>query len=95
MKHYECHVTTAYVSPFVVNYDSLFLIANDHKFKLAKLYKWNKEISELDTFMTAHSDSFEELKTEMYKLIEDLYCYGFRVTRYKIEEILLDSKRGD
>ncbi len=91
---YECHITTEFVSPTSADYGRLCGIAKEFKFAVAKLYKANKQTSDLDTFMTGHSDSFEDMKQRMESLCAKLKLYDFPVIRYKIEEILLDSRRG-
>jgi hypothetical protein len=94
---YECHVTTNYVAPATELYEKLCEIAIMHGFKVARLYKWNKEHSDLDTFMTAHDKSEFPfaIHVKMTELVNSLTENNFTVTRYKIEEILFDSKRGD
>ncbi len=90
---YECHITTDFVHTDTKDHAELSRIALSHGFRVAKLYKANKSISDLDTFMTGHSDSFEQLKFRMESLVSDLKFANFTVNRYKIEEILLDSRR--
>ena len=92
---YECHVTTEFVDPTDRRVIKLQAICMRHLFRLAKLYKENRETSDLDTFMTGHADSYDVMHDRMRDLIHDLKEHQFKVTRYKIEEILLDSRNGD
>ncbi len=92
---YECHVTIEYVEAGTTEHQSLCDIAKAHGFRVAKLYKSKGVESDLDTFMTGHSDNFGYLRGSMQDLIFDLERFCFNVNRYKIEEILLDSRNGD
>jgi hypothetical protein len=95
---FECHVT---ISP--VFDDDLVLveeIAKKHNFKVANLLMQRRkedtpERSKNDTFMTGHDRSYNDLKNKMILLIKELQNCGFDVWRYKIEEILVDSKLLD
>jgi hypothetical protein len=52
--------------------------------------------STLDTFMTGHSIDYVDLHDRMITLIGELKATGYVVRRYKIENILLDSRpQGD
>lgn len=48
-----------------------------------------------DAFMTGHSPDFSRLQRSMKQLILDLQAEGYKVRRYKIEHIEVDSKRAD
>lgn len=98
MALYECHVT---IEP--VFGDELKLaeqVAQRHVFKLAKLLMQKDSASEAvpsrrDTFMTGHAREFGGMRGRMVSLVRDLKNSGFQVRRYKIEEILVDSKQHD
>lgn len=92
---YECHITIEYVAPNTTEHDNLKSVSSYYDFRVAKLYKWNKEFSDLDTFMTGHDSNYDVLKIRMTQLIDKLETMEYNVTRFKIEQILLDSKNGD
>lgn len=96
--YYECHVT---IEPV---YDDKLQeakeIAARYKFKVADLLmKKRKEESEIrsdkDTFMTGHDNDRENLVAKMQHLIIVLKQNGFKVWRYKIEDVHLDSRIED
>lgn len=95
---FECHVT---ISPV---FDAKLKLAEDlaklHGFKVANLLMQRRkedtpERSKNDTFMTGHDKSMSSIKVKMIDLIEDLQKHGFDVWRYKIEDIIVDSKFVD
>ena len=92
---YECHVTTNYIEPDTDDHALLTKTARLFGFRVAKLYKTNQETSDLDTFMTGHDDDLVMMKYRMKNLCYNLGVQGFDVLRYKIEEIILDSRNGD
>lgn len=91
----ECHIT---ISP--VFDERLVLaeeIAKNYNFKVANLLMQRRkedtpERSKNDTFMTGHDKDLHNIRTRMIDLISDLRDNGFDVWRYKIEDILVDSK---
>ena len=92
---YECHVTTEYVNPDDFRFKELTVLAPIYGFRVAKLFMQKGTPSNIDTFMTAHSDSFHRLRRDMGEMVESLRRHDFQVRRFKIEEILLDSRNGD
>jgi len=94
---YECHIT---IEP-VLDHDRLQLvkdIAEVHSFKVAELLMVKKEglePSRHDTFMTAHCQTFEHLVGRMRGCVRHLKESGYKVWRYKIENIVIDSKYQD
>lgn len=96
---YECHVTIEPV--FDARLELASNIAEKCSFKVANLLMQKRSLdtperSKNDTFMTSHSESKDVLISRMTQLIIALHIAGFKVWRYKIEEILIDSKfQGD
>ena len=94
---FECHIT---VDPIlgdrIDDYTRLEFICNLNRFKIAKLYMTKTgQVNDKDSFMTGHGDNYQELLVRMYKLIGDLLLAGYKIRRYKIEQILLDSRVND
>jgi UDP-2,3-diacylglucosamine pyrophosphatase LpxH len=96
---YECHVT---IEPVFTKtrMDELGVICYKHGFMIAKLFMQKREEdtlerSKYDTFVTGHRHDFEQMKLRMTELIEECKASGFKVWRYKIEEIVLDSRKSD
>ncbi len=92
---FECHITIEYIEPGTTEHDNLKSAADHYGFRVARLYKWNKEHSDLDTFMTGHDSDYDNILDKMRNLVDTLETMEYTVTRYKIEQILLDSKNGD
>ena len=98
--YYECHITIQPV--FNTNLEILKeVLAPKFKFKVANLIlkkeaKGQETQSQDDTFLTAHSKNFEDLKVRMQGMLQLLNEYKYTLMRYKIESVLLDSKiEGD
>lgn len=75
-------------------------IAENHGFKIAHLLMKNRELdteerSSRDTFMTTHSKELDDIGSRTITVVEELRAAGFKVWRYKIEDIVLDSKIND
>lgn len=95
MLYLECHITIEPV--FNERLEQASQIALDHKFKIANLLMQKREHdqperSKHDTFMTSHSQDLDDMKIRMINLIDHLKQYGFKVWRYKIEDVIIDSK---
>lgn len=95
---FESHITIEPV--FGEERDLAELVAKVHGFRLAKLFMLREKsdsssMSTTDTFMTGHDKEFVPLKHRMLNLIEMLKERGFVVRRYKIEQVLLDSRVED
>jgi hypothetical protein len=96
--YYECHITIAPV--FDCRLEEAKDIASGHGFKVASLLMKKREIDQptvsmYDTFMTGHSKDIVKLKQSMLLLISDLMSAGFTIYRYKIEDIIIDSRIHD
>ncbi len=96
--YYECHIT---IDPVFNDQRELAAkIAGESSFKLAELLMQKRqddtpEQSKYDTFMTGHSKDYGVLHERMVKLLVDLRQGGFKARRYKIEDILIDSRIYD
>ncbi len=91
---YEIHVT---IEPVPADLLALATsLAERSGFKLADLLmrKENDEYirSSFDTFMTGHTTDYREAENMTILLCNRLSAMGFKVWRYKIEHIILDSK---
>lgn len=96
--YYECHITIEPV--FEIKLAQVELIATFENFKVAKLLMQKREhdvpkLSKFDTFMTAHDKVYGQLLQRMEWTIVELKANGFKVLRYKIEDIVLDSRIKD
>jgi 50S ribosomal subunit-associated GTPase HflX len=87
--YYECHLTIAPV--FNERLMELERLAGACGFKVAKLLM-EKGRSTKDSFCTAHGKDFEELRSRMYQLSDDLNAAGFQLWRRKIEAVVLDER---
>lgn len=90
---FECHITIDPVAEDIRK--NIETLANAYRFKLAKLLMQNGQPSHIDTFMTSHDDFKEALECRMVALCLDLKEKGFKIRRYKIEAIILDSRDKD
>jgi len=96
--YFESHVTLDPV--FDERLELLKKVCSIYKFRVAELLMKKRaestpERSDLDTFCTGHDSDFEELKERMLVLIIMLRMNGFVVRRYKIEDVILDSRIDD
>lgn len=92
--YFECHVTIDPVMPGPRR-DFLTDIAAGFNFKLAKLLMDKGEESPKDSFLTAHSTSFADIKHSCVSIVKELQMSGFVVRRYKIEDAVIDSRNSD
>ena len=98
MIYFESHITIEPV--FDERLVEASGIAEKYKFKIADLLmKKRKEDdparSQYDTFMTGRSIYPDELQDNMCKLVKELQSKAFKVWRYKIEGVAIDSKFED
>ena len=96
--YYEAHVTIEPI--FDDARESAAITAQQFGFKLAKLLMQKRvadapEQSKFDTFMTSHSRDFEDIVNRTKELVAALKNKGFSVWRYKIEDIVVDSRIED
>lgn len=98
--YYECHITIEPVFEDWGNIKIVEEIAIRNGFKLAKLLMQKRtedtpERSKNDTFMTSHGKELLDLTYRMINCCKELQDAGFTVYRYKIEDIVLDSRIKD
>jgi len=96
--YYESHVTIDPV--FDERLDLFKQLCKERSFHVAKLLMEKRkskefEISNNDAFCTGRGNSFDDLKTRMLALLNDLRIHEFNVRRYKIENAILDSRNDD
>ena len=96
--YYECHITIEPV--FEPQLVTLKTICNSFGFKVADLLMVKRkedtpERSRFDTFCTGHSTDFKQLQLQMEGCIREIQKYEFKVWRYKIEAVKLDSNNED
>jgi acetolactate synthase small subunit len=96
--YYEAHIT---IEPI---FDDRLLFAKHmaerRGFNIASLLMKKREEdteqrSQYDTFMTAHSKSSIEIEHKIIGFVHALQAEGFKVWRYKIEDIVMDSRIND
>lgn len=97
--YYECHIT---IEP-ILDAQQLFnlsALVSKYKFKVADLLMKKRghntlERSEYDTFVSSRDIDKEVLRNRMLDLLEELKLLNYKVWRYKIESVILDSKFDD
>lgn len=92
--YYESHIT---IDPILDKESRVRIeeIAGAHGFKLAKFTMQKGDELPKDTFLTGHEKYLDPLIDKMSNAIAHLKSSGFRVKRYKIEDIVLDSRSSD
>lgn len=101
MTHYlEVHITIEPV--FEENLERLKVLAAKFNFKVASLLMKKREqdlptMSMFDSFMTGHfrPDENEKAFTVIKELVISIQQAGFKVYRYKLETVPLDSRYAD
>lgn len=93
--YYECHITIDPV--FEEEREKLQGLVSSQGFQLAKLLMQKRmedtpERSKYDTFMTSHDKSFAAMLSRMKNAVFLLRENGYIVRRYKIENVILDSR---
>lgn len=53
------------------------------------------ERSKNDTFITGHSTFYHEIEERMRHLLTSLKLSKFKIWRYKIEQVVIDSRTSD
>lgn len=96
--YYECHITIAPV--FENMLQTATNVGSMYGFKVAKLLMQKREAdtparSMYDTLMTSHHKDYDILQKRMIECIQHLQSFRFQVYRYKIEDILIDSRIED
>lgn len=96
--YYEAHIT---IEPIPEDkQQEVRDIAKLYGFKLATLLMKKRDMdtperSMYDTFMTAHHQSEATLQLRISGLCQMLKVLGYKVWRYKIEDVVLDSRVED
>lgn len=97
--YHESHVT---IEPVFDDRrrDRLLALCEEHGFRVAKLLMQKRaedtpERSRHDTFCSSMSVDPPVLERRMFDLVAALQAEGFKVWRYKIEDVVLDSKVDD
>ena len=65
-------------------------IAHKHDFRVSTFSDADRTV-----FINGRGKQYGELSDRMSMLILDLHTRGFKIKRYKIEEVLMDSKEKD
>lgn len=92
---YEIHVTIDPVLSTDPRRKVLEDLAQTYNYKIAKLFKEGGQEADEDSFMTAHTSTLADAKISLHILVPVLKAGGFVLRRYKIEQIIIDSKRED
>ena len=94
--YYEAHIT---IDPVPEEHRYLVeALGVPHKFKLAKLLMEKQGVlspSTLDTFMTAHGTSLDDMIERVKGMVLSLQKNFYKVKRYKIEDTVSDSRTED
>lgn len=96
--YFECHITIEPV--FDERLDQLKMICRHFNFKVADLLMQKRENdtverSKNDTFVTGHSTFYHEIEERMRNLLTSLKLSRFKIWRYKIEQVVIDSRTSD
>lgn len=96
--YYECHITIEPV--FDEQLEDFKQLCALYKFKVADLLMKKKqdgpeEKSLNDSFCTARDKDFYSMKARMLSLLDILKKHGYHILRYKIEDVVLDSRKDD
>ena len=97
-KLFEAHITIEPV--FDDRLDIVKMVAGKWNFKVAELLMVKNrqdtpQRSNKDSFMTGHSNSYKILEAAIKAICNELHQAEVKVWRYKIEEIVLDSRNSD
>lgn len=96
--YYESHITIEPV--FGDDLVRLTSLCDQFGFRIAELLMQKRredtpERSKYDTFCSSRSVDLNVLRERMFGLVECCKSSGFKVWRYKIEDVILDSKVDD
>ncbi len=92
---YECHITIEPV--FGDKLEEAKVLGLQWGFRPAKLLLQRRkedteERSKNDTFLTSHDERYDNLRDRMIGMCRSLNAADYKVWRYKIEYIMLDSR---
>lgn len=96
--YFESHITVEPV--FEERLEQFVMLCKQQNFQVAKLLMQkrasdNPERSKNDSFCTGYSQSIDDLQERMVKLLSSLKENNFQIWRFKIENIVLDSRHDD
>lgn len=96
--YYESHVTIEPV--FDGDLDSVRNLCQSHGFRIADLLMQKRPVdtperSRFDTFCSSRHVDLIIIEQRMFDLIATLQKNGYKVWRYKIENVMIDSKIDD
>lgn len=96
--YYESHITIEPVNE--VGREIIARVILPYNFKLAKLLMQKRdddtlERSKFDTFCTGHGSDEADIVQRMADCVRALQENGFKVWRYKIECVTIDSRNKD
>lgn len=96
--YYEVHITIEPV--FDDQLEQIKKIAGSMNFKVADLLMKKRkedkeERSKHDTFMSAHTKTMNDAIVAIVNVCKALDDAGFKVWRYKIEDVIIDSRNQD
>jgi hypothetical protein len=96
--YYESHITIEPI--FDEKLEEAKQIAEKYGFKVASLLMQKRkedteQRSKYDTFMTAHGHSLLEMEASIRNVVRELLSHGFKIYRYKIEDVVMDSRNED
>lgn len=89
---YEIHVTIDPV--YGEKLEHFKYLAEIFRFKVANLIKQNGQPNDRDQFATSHTDTLAKATERTRHFVDSLRNADFNVRRYKVEQIILDSKYG-
>jgi hypothetical protein len=96
--YYEVHITIEPV--FDEQLEQVRKLGQSMNFKVADLLMKKRKDdtetrSQYDTFMTAHCKTMNDAIISIVNVCNELKLQGFKVWRYKIEDVIIDSRNQD
>lgn len=96
--YYEIHITLDPV--FEDKLETLKELCLPFGYKVASLLMKKREqdspnMSMYDTFTTGHKMKYKDAENSVKSIVPLLLSYGYNVRRYKIEDVVIDSRNED
>ena len=96
--YFECHITLDPV--FEDKLETLKELCLPFGYKVASLLMKKREqdaptMSMYDTFTTGHKMKYEDAEASVKAIVPLLLKHGYNVRRYKIEDVIIDSRNED